>query len=61
MEYSHIIGLQHAKLVATVADFDDELAELFILEEPIEPEVLQAAIRRTTLELKFSPGQQPRF
>jgi translation elongation factor EF-G len=34
---------------------DDELAELFLNEEPITPEILKAAIRRATLALKFQP------
>jgi hypothetical protein len=34
---------------------DDELAELFLAEEPITPEALAAAIRRATLGLRFQP------
>lgn len=34
---------------------DDHLAELFLAEEPIEPDVLKAAIRRATLANKFAP------
>ena len=34
---------------------DDELAELFLNEEPITAEVLKAGIRRATLALKFQP------
>jgi translation elongation factor EF-G len=34
---------------------DDELAELFLAEEPISAEALAAAIRRATLALRFQP------
>jgi translation elongation factor EF-G len=34
---------------------DDHLAELFLLEEPIEAAELKAAIRRATLANKFVP------
>ena len=33
----------------------DQVAELFLNERPVEGEVLQAAIRRATLALKFQP------
>jgi len=34
---------------------DDELAELFLAEEPISTEDLKAAIRRATLARRFQP------
>lgn len=46
---------KRAELIETVADVDDELAELFIAEEPISNEALAHAIRRATINLKFSP------
>ena len=32
---------------------DDEIADLFLSESPVSPEVLHAAVRRATLALKF--------
>ncbi|KAE8152864.1 elongation factor G, mitochondrial [Aspergillus avenaceus] len=43
------------KLIETLADVDDEIAELFILEEQPTPDQLKAAIRRATVSLKFTP------
>jgi translation elongation factor EF-G len=38
-----------------VLQVDDQLAELFLSEEPIDAEQLAAAIRRATLANKFAP------
>ncbi len=38
-----------------VAEADDELSELFLMEQPIDAMTLQDAIRRATLSLKFVP------
>jgi elongation factor G len=46
---------QRAQLVEAVADFDEELAELFLADEVIDAPTLKAAIRRATLSLEFSP------
>ncbi|KAF7597216.1 Elongation factor G, mitochondrial [Aspergillus hancockii] len=43
------------KLIETLADVDDEIAELFILEEEPTEHQLKAAIRRATIGLKFTP------
>ncbi|RMZ78215.1 hypothetical protein DV738_g4075, partial [Chaetothyriales sp. CBS 135597] len=46
---------RRAKLIETVADVDEEMANLFLDEiEPTVPQ-LKAAIRRATLSLKFTP------
>lgn len=42
-------------LTHRVADVDDELAELFLMEEEITPSILKAAIRRATIANKFIP------
>lgn len=42
-------------LIETLADVDDEIAELFILEEQPTEDQLKAAIRRATISLKFTP------
>lgn len=43
------------QLIAAIADKDDEIAELVIEDEPIEPSVLKAAIRRLTCGLELVP------
>ncbi len=43
------------ELKSRVADVDDELAELFLMEEPIDAQTLKAAIRRATIANKFVP------
>ncbi|KLJ12243.1 elongation factor G, mitochondrial [Blastomyces silverae] len=42
-------------LVETLADVDDEMAELFLDEKEPTQEQIKAAIRRSTIALKFSP------
>ena len=43
------------KLIETLADVDDEIAELFLEEQTPTAEQLKAAIRRSTIALKFTP------
>ncbi|PRW60865.1 elongation factor G- mitochondrial isoform A [Chlorella sorokiniana] len=43
------------ELVEHVAEVDEQLAEHFVLEEPIDGDMLQEAIRRSVLALKFVP------
>lgn len=43
------------KLIETLADVDDEIAELFLDEKTPSVEQLKAAIRRATISLKFTP------
>lgn len=49
------VEAKRTELVERVAEVDEELGELFLMEEPIEPEALRAAIRRSVLALKFVP------
>ncbi|MGN1309429.1 MAG: elongation factor G, partial [Akkermansia sp.] len=42
-------------LKSRVADVDDELAELYLMEEPIDAPTLKAAIRRACIANKFVP------
>ncbi|KZF26227.1 translation elongation factor G [Xylona heveae TC161] len=42
-------------MIETVADVDEEIAELFLDEQMPTPEQLKAAIRRATISLKFTP------
>jgi elongation factor G len=43
------------KLIETLADVDDEIAEIFLDEGTPTPAQLKAAIRRSTIALKFTP------
>ena len=43
------------ELVETLSEVDDEIADLFLMEEDVSPEVLKNAIRRSTIGLKFAP------
>ena len=54
-EVRDLVRTRRAKLIETLADCDDEMAELFLDEkEPTEAQ-LKAAIRRATISLKFTP------
>lgn len=46
---------KRAELIETLADFDDEMAELFLEEIDPTAKQLKDAIRRATLSLKFTP------
>jgi len=54
-EYAEATKAARERIIAEVADVDDQLAEKFINEEPISVEELRAAIRRATLALKMTP------
>lgn len=43
------------KLIETVADFDDDIMEAYLAEEPVSTESLIAAIRKATIQLKLVP------
>lgn len=46
---------RRAKLIETLADVDDEMAEIFLDEREPTVEEMRAAIRRATISLKFTP------
>lgn len=46
---------KRAELIETLADVDDEIAEIFLEEEEPTIEQIKAAIRRATISLKFTP------
>ena len=46
---------RRAKMIETLADVDDEIAEIFLDERIPTPEQIKAAIRRATISLKFTP------
>ena len=43
------------KLIETLADVDDEIAEIFLDERTPSQEQIKAAVRRATISLKFTP------
>ncbi len=45
----------YAELVEAISNIDDEIAEAFLEEKPITPEMLKAGIRRQTIANKFVP------
>ncbi|KAI3429283.1 hypothetical protein D9Q98_005379 [Chlorella vulgaris] len=49
------VEAKRAELIEHVAEVDEELAEQFVLEEPIDGDMLAAAVRRSVLSLKFVP------
>ncbi|MBL7685009.1 MAG: elongation factor G [Deltaproteobacteria bacterium] len=43
------------ELVAAMGDFDDKVAELYLEDKEVSPQILRDAIRKATLSLKFIP------
>ena len=54
-EVKQLAEERRAKLIETVADVDDEMADMFLDGQEPSIEQLRAAIRRATLSLKFTP------
>ena len=50
-----LVQERRLKLIETLADVDDEIAEIFLDERTPSVEQLKAAIRRATIALKFTP------
>lgn len=46
---------RRAKLIETLADVDDQIAEIFLEEQEPTVDQIKAAIRRATIALKFTP------
>ena len=49
------VNSRRLDLVERIAEVDEEVEEFFLMEEPVSEEILKAAIRRATLNLKFCP------
>ena len=49
------VSARRAELVERVAEADETVGELFLMEEPVDAETLRGGIRRATLALKFVP------
>lgn len=54
-EIKQLAEERRAKLIETLADVDEEIADLFLEGEEPTQEQLKAAIRRATVSLKFTP------
>ncbi|KAG0607350.1 hypothetical protein M758_8G021700 [Ceratodon purpureus] len=49
------VAEKRRELIESVSEVDDELADLFLNDQPITPDVLSSAVRRATLNLQFIP------
>lgn len=49
------IEAKRKELIERLAEVDDEVGELFLMEEPVPETTLRAALRRATLGLRFVP------
>lgn len=54
-EVKQLAEEKRLKLIETLADVDDEIAEIFLDERTPSNEQIKAAIRRATISLKFTP------
>lgn len=54
-EVQDLVTERRAKLIETLADVDDDMAEIFLDEREPTVEEVKAAIRRSTIALKFTP------
>lgn len=54
-ELKELVAEKRALLIETLADVDDEIAEIFLEEQTPTPEQIVAGIRRATIARKFSP------
>lgn len=50
-----LVKERRAKMIETLADVDEEMAELFLDEQEPTVEQIKAAVRRATIALKFTP------
>ncbi len=49
------VTARRAELVERIAEVDETVGELFLMEQPVDSETLKGGIRRATLALKFVP------
>jgi elongation factor G len=54
-EFKKLVTDQRAELVSRVAEHDDALAALWLVNEIVSPQLLKAAVRRVTLANQFVP------
>ncbi|CEP64952.1 Mef1p LALA0_S15e01090g [Lachancea lanzarotensis] len=55
LELNELVEERRAMLIETLADVDDEIAEIFLEEQTPSVEQIKAAIRRATIARKFTP------
>jgi elongation factor G len=54
-EFAKATAEAREHIIHEVADVDDELGEKFLMEQPITPDEIRAAVRRATIALKITP------
>ena len=54
-EYAEAAEEARENLLTSLSDLDDDIAELYLAEEEISIEILQAAIRKATLAIEITP------
>ena len=54
-DIKQLADAKRRKLIETLADVDDEIAEVFLEEKTPSVEQIKAAVRRATISLKFTP------
>ena len=54
-DYLEQANAAREELVAKVAEFDDDLAELYLMGEEVSADILKASVRKATIELKIFP------
>ena len=55
------VSARRAELVERVAEVDEAVGELFLLEQPVDADSLRDGIRRATLALNFVPVFMGRY
>ena len=55
VDYLEQANAAREELVAKVAEFDDDLAELYLMGEEVHADILKESIRKATIELKIFP------
>lgn len=54
-DLKELVAEKRATLIETLADVDDEMAEIFLEEQTPTPEQIKGAIKRATIARKFTP------
>jgi elongation factor G len=55
IEYKELAEAARIKIVETLADFDDEIADLFLEEQHVSDDILMRVLRESTLKLLITP------
>lgn len=54
-DLQNLVSEKRNEMIEKLADVDDDIAELFLMEEDIDADTMKAAIRRQTIACKFVP------